>query len=82
MPVNEASLLSQGITITIISMVVVFSFFTIMIISMNVMAKLMPILAKISPEVEPKEQNNIKKSNEQFDEIALVVAAVKNRFKG
>lgn len=81
MPTNGIDLLSQGVTITIISMTVVFSFFTIMIISMNVMAKLMPLIAKFSPEIELKNENDVKAVMEQFDEIALVVAAVKNKVK-
>ena len=82
MPVNEVNFVEQGITITIVSMSVVFSFFIIMITSMNILANLMPIIAKFSPEIEPESVSAVKKPVEQFDEIALVVAAVKSQIKG
>ena len=69
-------MLLDGVIIMIIGMGVVFSFLIIMVLAMSVTARLMPVIAKYFPEEMPQ-QDKITKIVEQYDEVAVVLAAVK-----
>lgn len=75
--------LNIGITLMVIGMAAVFVFLGIMIVAMNITAKIVGIINKYLPEPIPEEKmlRNIKQDNGA--EIALAIAvAMRERAKG
>lgn len=74
-------MLLTGFYVMIVGMVVVLSFLTLMVVTMNVNAKVLCLLGKYFPEPE-EEKGKLEKAIEQNDEIAVVLAAVQAYVKG
>ena len=75
--------LNIGITLMVIGMAAVFVFLDIMIVAMNITAKIVGIINKYLPEQIPEEKNIRKKKQDDESEIALAIAvAMRERAKG
>lgn len=66
--------LNIGITLMVIGMAAVFVFLGIMIVAMNITAKIVGIINKYLPEPMPEEKNIRKKKQDDESEIALAIA--------
>ena len=74
--------LNVGITLMVIGMAAVFVFLGIMIIAMNITAKIVGIINKYLPEPILEEKNTRKKKQDDESEIALAIAvAMRERAK-
>ena len=71
--------INNGIPIMVIGMLVVFMFLGLMIVVMNVTAKVINFINKYYPEEITKEQNSIKKNQDVNAEIALAIACAVHR---
>jgi len=81
MPVNDSSLITQGLILMVVGMSVVFAFLSIMVGVMNTTAKVLKLISKYFPE-EIKIKDKLEKAIEQNDEVAVVLAAVNAYIKG
>ncbi|EKE03348.1 MAG: hypothetical protein ACD_20C00214G0018 [uncultured bacterium] len=81
MPVDDTSLIMQGLVLMVIGMSVVTTFLIIMIISMNGTARVLQLISNYFPE-EVQQQCKLEQAVERNEEIAIVVAAVNAYVKG
>jgi len=70
-------MLIDGLFVMAIGMGVVFIFLSVMIVVMNITAKVIALLNKYFPEQEPESEKTATSVLEQNDEIAVVIAAVR-----
>ena len=68
----NAELWTQGFTIMIVAMGIVFSFLVILVIAMNIMTKCIMFINKIWPEKVDEPKQKVKSNDES--EIALAIA--------
>ncbi|MBP3820299.1 OadG family protein [bacterium] len=66
--------LNVGITLMVIGMAAVFVFLSIMIVAMNITAKIVGFINKYFPEPIPEEKNTRRKKQDDESEIALAIA--------
>ena len=74
-------LIGEGFRLMIIGMSTVFIFLIIMVFVMNFSAVIIKFINKYFPEKEEAQKSHIKKSIESHEDIAIVIAAVKEYTK-
>lgn len=70
-------MLLNGLILMIIGMLTVFVFLLIMVIVMFISAKVVKFIGKFMPEVEETRESSITRAVETHEDIAIVLAAVK-----
>ena len=69
-------MITDGLIITIVGMGVVFTFLALLVVCMNLMAKVIDFVNKLCPEVQT-EPVKVHRSNDADDAVAVAIAMVK-----
>ena len=69
-------MITDGLIITIVGMGVVFTFLALLVVGMNLMAKVIDFVNKLCPEVQA-EPVKVHRSNDDDDAVAVAIAMVK-----
>lgn len=69
-------MITDGLIIAIVGMGVVFTFLVLLVVCMNLMAKVINFVNKLCPEVQA-EPVKVHRSNDDDDAVAVAIAMVK-----
>lgn len=70
---------AEGLTTMVVGMGIVFSFLIILVFAIHIMVRIVRVVDKFCPVIEPEVKTNKKQAKSDDTEVAIAIAAAINR---